>query len=54
MLHAVRGSDVALGCVGISYTDGQPSDMKIARASLFDTSQRLSILLDLNNNKIPK
>lgn len=54
MLYAVRGSDVALGCVGISYVDEQPDDMRIARASLFDASQRLSILLDLNNNKIPK
>lgn len=50
MLYCVRGNDVELGCVGISYISGPPENFKLAQASLLDASQRLSILLDINNN----
>lgn len=50
MLYCVRGNDVELGCVGVSYLSGPPANLKLVQASLLDASQRLSILLDINNN----
>lgn len=50
MLYCIRGTDVVLGWIGISYISGQPKNMKKSEASLLDASQRLSILLDINSN----
>lgn len=50
MIYSIRGNDVNLGCVGVSYIHSKPKNEKLGEASLFDASQRLSILLDINSN----
>lgn len=50
ILYAIRGNEVNLGWVGVSYINNKPKDEKLSEASLLDASQRLSILLDINSN----
>lgn len=50
MLYCIRGNDIALGAIGITYITDMPKNEKLSEASLIDASQRLSILLDINNN----
>lgn len=50
ILYSIRGNDIALGMVGVTYITNKPNQLQLSEASLLDASQRLSILLDINNN----
>lgn len=50
IIYCIRGNDVSLGWVGVSYINNALKNEKLSEASLLDASQRLSILLDINSN----
>jgi len=49
-LYSVRGNEVEIGWVGISFQDKKPKNISNSEGCLLDASQRLSILLDISNN----
>ena len=52
-IYSIRGSDLEIGWVGVSYCSNRPKnaeDVNLIEGNLLDSSERLSILLDINNN----
>jgi hypothetical protein len=53
-IYSLTSSDVEIGWVGISFlNDNEPKNPTIVKGHLLNASQKISILLDINNNLKP-